>query len=90
MQHTLNCFLSRHRTTPIQEVILGKCHKQTPFSYALIEVYQQRLDSYDDNTHFDGDASLLLGGLTVWGTRSVQHQSKKCVHSHARDGRGTQ
>ena len=55
---------------------MEQCNKHTAFSYALIEVYQQRLDNYDDNTHFDGDASLLLGGLTVWGNRSVQHHRK--------------
>ena len=47
---------------------------QTIFSYGLIQVY--RASDYDSRAHIDGDASILLGGLTVLGQRSVQHRSE--------------
>jgi hypothetical protein len=46
----------------------------TIFSYGLIQVY--RASDYDSRAHIDGDASILLGGLTVSGPRSVQHRSE--------------
>ena len=59
--------------SPYMDCFFEQCITHASFSYGLAQAYTAS-DHYD-NAHFDGDASLLLGGLTVWGQRSVEHHS---------------
>ena len=61
-------------TNPYTEYFFEQTLAQTAFSYGLIEVY--KASDHCSRAHIDSDASLLLGGLTVYGQRSVQHISE--------------
>ena len=56
------------------EYVLLECLAETAFSHGFIQVYKS--SDYEGSALFDGDASFLLGGLTVCGQRSVEHLSK--------------
>ena len=56
--------------SPYMDCFFEQCITHASFSYGLAQAYTAS-DHYD-NAHFDGDASLLLGGLSVWGERSVE------------------
>jgi hypothetical protein len=45
------------------------CLSNMAFEYGLLQIY--KASEYSDNAHFNGDASFMLCGLTVWGKRSL-------------------
>ena len=52
---------------------LETCFMDTAFAYGLIQV--RKASDRDVAEHFDGGASLMHGGLTIWGKRTVEHHS---------------
>ena len=65
---------------PYLDHYFEKCLTETAFSYGLIQA-SKASDHHDVDAHFDAHGSLLLGGLTIWGHRSVEHFSKKSANT---------
>ena len=51
------------------ERFFNTCMSHTSMAYGLIQI--MRPGSRNDPPHYDGGASLIHGGLTIWGTREV-------------------
>jgi hypothetical protein len=84
LSHTLLQALTQACRTAIKSIprrecgqdgqhFLDTCFANTAFAYGLLQV-SKASDRYDPE-HYDGGASLVHGGLAIWGSRTVEHES---------------
>ena len=58
---------------------MTSCFSDTAFAYAILQVMTP--GERHDPEHYDGGASLLHGGLTIFGSRGLEMQTAAVAES---------